>query len=128
MNVDTWLARADRALATATLIAADGDYDRAASTAYYAMFYAARVALIHVGRPERAMGKTHSGMAAAFGQFLVLPGLVDAGYGKAFSLELNRRIIADYEEGGVSPQGAAESIVRARKFVAMVKALLGRPG
>jgi len=36
LNVDAWLARADRALATATLIAADGDDDRAASTAHYA--------------------------------------------------------------------------------------------
>lgn len=105
MNIETWIARADRALATASLVADDGDFNGAASTAYYAMFYAARVALIHVGQPERAMGKTHSGMASAFSEHIIKPGLLDAQLRRNFSFELNRRILADYEEGGVTSEG-----------------------
>ena len=75
MNIDYWLGRADRALATAALDAGDGDCNDACSNAYYAMFYAARVALLHVGQAERAMGKTHSGMTSAVNQYLVKPGV-----------------------------------------------------
>lgn len=124
MNPEYWLARADRSLVSAALLAESGDYDRAASTAYYAMFYAARVSLLHVGQAERAMGKTHSGMGSAFSQFLVKPGLLDVRYQRAFSFELNRRILADYEEGEVSAEGAAESIESANAFVAAVTALI----
>lgn len=124
MNIDYWLGRADRALATAALVAADGDPNDACSNAYYAMFYAARVALLHVGQAERAMGKTHSGMTSAFNQYLVKPGLLPVEFGRAFSFELNRRILADYEEGGVTPDGAAEAIASAKAFVAAIKALI----
>lgn len=126
MSVDSWLARADRALETASLVADHGDFDRAASTAYYAMFYAARAALIHVGQPERALGKTHSGMVSAFSQYLVKPGLIEPRFRTAFSFELNRRILADYEEGGVDSGGAAEAVANARDFVAAVSQLVGR--
>jgi uncharacterized protein (UPF0332 family) len=124
LTVSAWLARADRAPASASLVADDGDFDRAANTAYHAMFYGARAALIHVGQPERAMGKTHSGMVAAFNQWLVRPGLLEAGLGKAFAFEQNRRILADYEEGGVDADGAADAIASVRPFVDAVKALI----
>ena len=126
MNPGYWLARADKSLASAALLADSGDFDRAASTAYYAMFYATRVALLHVGQAERALGKTHSGAVSAFSQFLVKPGLVDVGHQRAFSFELNRRILADYEEGGVTAEGAAEAIANATAFVAAVRALIAR--
>ena len=45
-------------------------------------------------------------------------------FGKAFSFELNRRILADYEEGGVTPEGAAEAVASAQVFVAAMKALV----
>lgn len=127
MNIDAWLERANRSLNSASLVRESGDFDRACSTAYYAMFYAARAALIHVGQPERAMGKTHSGMVSALNQHLVLPSHLDVRFGKAFASELNRRIVADYEEGGVDNSGAAEAIATAREFVAAVKALIAGP-
>ena len=129
MNIAYWLGRADRSLASAALVADDGDVEGACSNAYYAMFYAARVALLHVGQAERAMAKTHSGMTSAFSQYLVKPGLLPVHFGKAFSFELNRRILADYEEGGVTSDGAAEAIASAQTFVAAVTALIGhQPG
>jgi len=123
LNVEYWLGRAERALASAVLVANDGDPNGACSDAYYAMFYAARAALIRVGQPERAMGKTHSGMSAAVHEFLAKPGLVDSQLGRAFSFELNRRILADYEEGGVDAEGAADAIASAQTFVAAVRTL-----
>lgn len=129
MNVEYWLGRADRALASAALVAADGDYNDACSSAYYAMFYASRSALIHIGQAERGMGKTHSGMVSAFNQYLVHPGLIDRRFSQSFGFELNRRILADYEEGGVTAEDAADAIPSAQAFVSAMKALIAdQPG
>lgn len=124
MNAGYWLERADRSLRSAALVADAGDFDRAASTAYYAMFYAARVALIHVGRSERAMGKTHSGMASAVSEFLVKSGHMAIDHQRAFAFELNRRLTADYEEGGVTVEGATDAIANATAFVEAVRKMI----
>lgn len=124
MNIDYWLGRADRALATAAFVAADGDPNDACSNAYYAMFYAARVALLHVGQAERAIEQDPLRHDVRLQQYLVKPGFLPVEFGRAFSFELNRRILADYEEGGVTPDGAAEAIASAKAFVAAMKALI----
>jgi uncharacterized protein (UPF0332 family) len=49
------------------------------------MFYAARAALFHVGQPERALCKTHSGAIAAFNQYLVHTKLISTEHGRAFA-------------------------------------------
>jgi uncharacterized protein (UPF0332 family) len=121
--VADWLKRADRALSSAELLL-DSDPDRACSSAYYAMFYSARAALIHVGQQERAMGKTHSGLVSAFNQHLVLTGLIAPTHGKAFPLELNRRVVADYEADGVDADAAKLAIANATAFVAAIKMLI----
>lgn len=91
------------------------------------MFYAARAALIHVGRPERAMGKTHTGLVSAFSEFLVKPGLLEPSYRAAFAFELNRRISADYDADGVDPAGAVDAVASAQAFVAAVRSLIDKP-
>jgi len=126
MSAEHWLARADRALRTASLVLQHNDPDRACSSAYYAMFYATRAALFNVGQPERAMGKTHAGMIAAFHQFLVQPGLMPIGLGRSLQHEFSRRLIADYEEGGLSNEVASEAIAAADDFVAAMRALVMR--
>ncbi|MEP6785107.1 MAG: HEPN domain-containing protein [Sphingomonadales bacterium] len=125
MIVADWLKRADRALSSAALLL-DSDPDRACSSAYYAMFYSARAALIYVGQPERAMGKTHSGMVSAFNQYLVLTGLIARNHGKAFPFELNRRLVADYEAEGVDADTAKHAITSATAFVAAIKMLVAK--
>ena len=51
------------------------DVDGACNRAYYAMFDAARAALLASGAPVQPdIGKTHSGLIAAFGQHLVKNG------------------------------------------------------
>lgn len=88
------------------------------------MFYAARAALLHVGQAERAMGRTHSGLIAAFNQYLVHPGLIGAEYGRTFSLEFNRRLTADYDIDGVDSSDAEAAIASAGRFVAAITELV----
>ena len=67
--------KAERALASARLLLADGDTDGATNRAYYAMFDAATAALVWAGAVTvQTLPKTHSGLISAFG--LVLSKLV----------------------------------------------------
>ena len=125
MTAQLWLARAHRSLRSARLLLEDGDADRACSGAYYAMFYAVRAALTHVGEGERALSKTHSGMIAAFHQFLVRTTLLEARHGRALTTEFHRRLIADYEAEGLAPDAARSAIASADDFVLAVEALIG---
>ena len=59
-----------RSLSAARSLMERGDYDFAASRAYYAMFYLAEAVLLSKGM---AFSK-HSAVIAAFGQHLVKPG------------------------------------------------------
>lgn len=124
MSPDHWLKRADRTLLSASLLLDNGDPNGACSNAYYAMFYAARAALIHVGEHERALGKTHSGMVASFNQFVVRTELVRGAHGTALANEFHRRLIADYDVGGVDEASAREAIASAEQFVAAVSELV----
>lgn len=116
MNAGEWLGRAKRSLASAQKLLGS-DPDGACSRAYYAMFYAARAALLQAGQAEAAMAKTHSGLIAAFGEHLVKPGLVDATQGRAFAMVERERLTADYSGEGVSKDAAVLASERATAFV-----------
>jgi len=61
------MGKASRALASAALLLDAGDVDGACNRAYYAMFDAARAALIWSGAPvDPTVAKTHSGLISAF--------------------------------------------------------------
>lgn len=62
------LEKADRAIGSAQLLFSAGDYEGACNRAYYAMFDAAKAALLYV-QPESdlSIAKTHNGLIAAFG-------------------------------------------------------------
>jgi uncharacterized protein (UPF0332 family) len=124
LSIEHWLARAERSLTSAQLLAADGDHNGASSAAYYAMFYAAKAALIHADQAERAAGKTHSGLVAAVYQFLVKPGLLENRHGEAFAGEFHRRLIADYAIGVLEQSAATEAIARAAAFLGAVAAMV----
>lgn len=117
MNVEMWLEKAERSLKTAKLVLADGDPDSACNRAYYCMFNAARAALLMVGQPERAMGKTHNGMVGSFGEFLVRPGTVDVMQGRNFALESKRRLLSDYEGTSLLHSDAEQAITNATSFL-----------
>lgn len=66
------MAKANTACSSARALLNLGDVDGAANRAYYAMFDAARAALLASGAPvEPDIGRTHSGLIGAFGNFLV---------------------------------------------------------
>ncbi|PAX08054.1 DNA-binding protein [Sphingomonas lenta] len=107
----------------------DGDANGACGLAYYAMFYAARAALIVAGEHRAAMAKTHSGLIAAFNQRFVQTGFVTAEHGRNFALESSRRLLAAYQGDVISDEAAAEAIDHATAFIAAVREwTVRRPG
>ena len=117
-----WLGAADKALATAEFAYGIGDLRSANSRAYYAAFYAARVALSAIGEHERSLGKTHSGLRAAFAELLVKPGHLPKELSRLFAILSDQRLAADYQ-GDFGEEGDARmSLDQARAFVAAVRA------
>lgn len=120
MNPEIWLAKAERNLKTAKMNLADGDPDSACNRAYYAMFHAARAALLLAGQTERAMGKTHSGMIASFSEFLVKPGKIAPENGRNFGIESNRRLLSDYDGQALTNEEAQVAIAHAEAFLVAI--------
>jgi uncharacterized protein (UPF0332 family) len=71
----TLMAKADRACSSARTLLEFGNADGACNRAYYALFDAARAALLASGAPVKPnIGKTHSGLINAFSEYLVKNG------------------------------------------------------
>ena len=99
------MTKAHRALASAHKLLQDNDSDGACNRAYYAMFDAARAALLAskaLVPPEIA--KTHSGLIAAFSLHLVKPGLFPIELGKSFNKAEDLRLVADYKGDPISAE------------------------
>jgi len=113
--------KAGRALHAAETLLCDGASDFAAGRAYYAMFYAAEAALADMGQQFRK----HSGVHAAFGEYLAKPGLLDAKYHRWLLDAFDKRILGDYSyEMDVDDAAAQEMLTQAREFVSAVEAFL----
>ena len=121
MSNQVWLAKADRCVSSAQALFDIGDPDAACNRAYYAMFNAARAALLVAGTTELAMSKTHNGLIAAFGLHIAKPGKVSSELGRIFAQEGHRRLLSDYHGDGVSMEEAGEAIRNATRFLAAVK-------
>lgn len=120
------LAKARRALASASLLLRDGDNDGACNRAYYAMFDAAIAALFAVQPdlgPEHL--RTHNGLIAAVGQYLVKPGSMEASMGRAINQVERIRLLADYTGEPVDTTKVAWAILQAEQFVAAADATIG---
>jgi uncharacterized protein (UPF0332 family) len=113
------MQKADRALASARLLLDAGDTDGACNRAYYAMFHAARAALVNEVEPETT--KTHSGLIAAFGLQLVKPGRLPKELGRMLNRAEEVRLLADYTGGSVEPADATELLSQAEAFVNAVR-------
>jgi uncharacterized protein (UPF0332 family) len=111
------LVKAERALRAAELLLHDGAPDFAAGRAYYAMFYAAESALA-----ERELQfRKHSGVHAAFGEYLAKPGLLDPKLHRWLLNAFDKRILGDYSyEMDVDETAARDMIDQAREFVSAV--------
>jgi uncharacterized protein (UPF0332 family) len=121
VNAQELMAKADRALASASTLLQDGDTDGACNRAYYAMFDAARAALIASKAPvPPEISKTHSGLIAAFSLHLVKPGKFPVELGRALNRAEDLRLVADYKGDLVNTEDAAWAVQNAQAFVAQV--------
>ncbi|HMX11239.1 MAG TPA: HEPN domain-containing protein [Burkholderiaceae bacterium] len=116
------LAKATRAAASAQALLSLGDADGACNRAYYAMFDAARAALMAHGRPARSEGaKTHSGVISSFSLELVKTGLIPVELGRALKRAEETRVVADYRGDTVGAEDAAAVVGQALTFVVAMK-------
>lgn len=117
------LDRAKRAVESAELLLGSGDLNGACNRAYYAMFDAARAALIAAQPPPASEAiKTHSGLISAFSLQLVKTGRVSVELGKSFSKVSDIRLIADYSDEEVSADRAGWAVDQAKEFVRAMRA------
>lgn len=119
------IAKARRASESARLLLDNGDFDGACNRAYYAMFDAARAALLAANSPvPPEIAKTHSGLIAAFGLHIVKPGLLPVELGRLLNWADDLRLMADYKGDFVKCDDAREVVEQSMTFVAAVKQTL----
>lgn len=118
MNAQALLAKANRAVASAKLLLDAGDADGACNRAYYAMYDAARAALLASGSPvEPEITKTHNGLISAFSLHLVKTGRVSVELGKTLNKAEELRLVADYKGNPIEEEDAAWAVSQAQIFV-----------
>lgn len=123
MNEQDLMTKAQRALTSARTLLADGDNDGACNRAYYAMFDAARAALLACKAPvPPEVAKTHSGLISAFSLHLVKPGAFPMELGKSFNKAEDLRLIADYKGDPLEAQDARWVVDQAGAFVGTIHA------
>lgn len=128
MTPQELMTKANRALASAKLLLDSGDVDGACNRSYYAMFDAARAALLSISAPVPAeIARTHSGLITAFSLHLVKPGLVAVEHGRSLNKVEDLRLIADYKGDPVTLENAAWALEQSEKFLAAVQALIAEP-
>ncbi len=118
MNALELMTKAHRAVVSAHKLLDDSDNDGACNRAYYAMFDAARSALIasHAPVPPE-IAKTHSGLIAAFSLHLVKPNLFPIDLGRALNRAEDLRRVADYKGDSIDTEQAQWAVQQAQVFV-----------
>jgi len=123
LNAQDLLAKAIRAATSAKVLLDLGDADGACNRAYYAMYDAARAALLASGAPvEPEIAKTHNGLISAFSLHLVKTSRVPVELGKAFNRAEELRLMADYKGDLVEKEDAAWAVAQAQTFVRAMQA------
>ncbi len=124
MNREKLMQKAGQAASSAALLLSAGDIEGACNRAYYAMFDAAKAALLTVGTPENVVeSKSHSGIIQAFGLYVVKPGHLSPEFGRAFRRVEDLRGAADYTGRDIPPEKAQHAVEAAVKFIQAVQEL-----
>lgn len=114
LTAEALMSKAIRASASARALLDLGDVDGACNRAYYAMFDAARAALLAAGAPVQPdLGKTHAGLIAAFGLQLVKNGPITKELGRLLKRAEEIRLVADYKGDSVELEDAREMVGQA---------------
>ena len=115
------MGKARQACRSARVLLETGDVDGACNRAYYAMFDAARAALLAshapVG-PEPA--KTHSSLIAAFSLHLIKNGPLSRDIGRLLNRGEEVRLVADYNGESVTQSDAERQVAEAELFVTAI--------
>ena len=123
MNAQDLMAKAQRALASAHTLLADGDNDGACNRADYAMFDAAPAALIASNAPvPPEVAKSHSGLIAAFSLHLVKTGRLPLDLGRSLNKVEDLRLVADYKGDPIDTAQAQSALAQSQHFVSRVAA------
>ena len=124
MNSQELFQKAIVALKSAELLLHSGDFDGCCNRAYYAMFDAARAALLATEEEGQVVGiKTHSGLISFFSLRLVKTGRVSVELGKSFNKVEDLRLMADYRGDALEFAQAQWAVEQAQLFVQGLLAL-----
>ncbi|WP_298220507.1 HEPN domain-containing protein [Halothiobacillus sp.] len=122
LTPEAMMVKASTACSSARALLDLGDVDGAANRAYYAMFDAARAALLASGAPvEPDVGRTHSGLIGAFGNHLVKNGPISKEVGRLLNRAHEIRLVADYNGNSVESDDAREMVKQAEIFVSVIR-------
>jgi uncharacterized protein (UPF0332 family) len=124
LNAQDLMTKAVRAAESAKILLDTDDKEGACDRAYYAMFNAARAALLASVAPvEPDIARTHSGLISAFSLHLVKTGRVPVEYGRALNRVEELRLIADYRGDPIEQEQAAWAVNQAQIFVQIMQAM-----
>jgi uncharacterized protein (UPF0332 family) len=112
------MTKALQAAASAKVLLKTGDADGACNRAYYAIFDAARAALLASGHE---VGKTHRGVLNAFSDHLVRRGPLTKETGRLLKQAETYRYVADYEGSPVEISDALAMVEQADAFVTEIR-------
>ncbi len=119
------LANAREELETARDNIARGHFRAAVSRAYYAVFYMASAALFS----QSVQRAKHSGVEAAFSQFLVKPGHIEPEFGRLYQAARRQREEADYvDASNIDESSARQTLSDAERFVDRLERFLHEAG
>ena len=123
MKPSDFMRKAESSLGAARLLFDNGYTDEACSRAYYAMFDAARAALLITNAPvEAEVARTHRGLMSAFALHIVKTGLISQEIGRSLSQAQHVRLVADCKGDPVEAKDAAQVIAWAETFVEAIRA------
>ena len=118
------MAMAETACTSSRTILNLGDMPGAVNRAWYAMFYAARAALIETGAPvDPNIVRKHKGLVSAFVQYVARDSLELSDMGRILNETHEARIEADYKVSFFKPSVAEEIVRQAENFVATIRGL-----
>ena len=124
MNAQELMTKAGRAATSASLLLETGDMEGACDRAYYAMFNAARAALIASGsQAPEDVARSHNGLISAFSLHLVKTAMVPVEYGRTLNKVEEMRLIADYKGDPIEPDKAEWAVNQAQDFVQAMRTM-----
>ncbi|MBU0491209.1 MAG: HEPN domain-containing protein [Chloroflexi bacterium] len=124
-EIELYMEHARQALYAAEVNLREGLLTTAVNRAYYAIFYAASALLL----TQDIRRSKHASIVAAFRQYFVKPGLIEARYSDIYGDVMEARQVGDYEIlGDTEEESARSAVADAHAFVARIESYLKQEG